>query len=222
MRANRSVFALAISGAILIASSAFALDGTAPITVTNGDVRIVAETCSAGEFITFDGSALTCASPSGATPVKTIQRKTADQSFVKNGSAAAVTDFTGWTFAGGKTYLLEGNIFMEPNVGGSDVSLALINASGTLTGWNFVFEIWCVAGVNKSDFHYTVVSAASTGYLTCDLGTTEDTLVQVRAYVYGGSSDVVMDLFANPVQGGSGSKDYDLKANSTMWIEEVS
>lgn len=202
--------------------AANALEGTAPITVSNGDVGITVPTCSSGQFITGNGSAFTCSAPSTAVPVKTVQRKTADQSFVKNDPVAAVTDFTGWTFTGGKTYLLEGNIFADPNVGGSDVSLALINASGTLTGWNFVFQVWCIAGVQKADFHYTIASAASTGYLTCDLGTTEDTLVQVRAYVYGGSSDVVMDLYAAPVVGGSGVKDYDLKAGSTMWIEEVS
>jgi len=44
MRANRSVFALAISGAILIASSAFALNGTSPVDVTNGTAKIECST----------------------------------------------------------------------------------------------------------------------------------------------------------------------------------
>ena len=53
MRTNRSVLALAITGAILIASSAFALDGTAPVDVSNGTAKIE---CATSNSVVVDAA----------------------------------------------------------------------------------------------------------------------------------------------------------------------
>lgn len=203
--------------------SALAFTTSAPVTVSNGDVGLTVPSCSAGDFLTGNGSNFSCSTPSSSSgPVKTLKRKTSDQAFLESAAGAAVTDLTGFTFSGSKKYEIGGVLHAKQDNNNADVSLALVDdGSGTLTGWKFIFEMTCIAGSNKSDAQWVASDAASTGYITCDLGNTDNQIVRISGYAYGGSSDVTLDLYAQNSASGSGERDYNIEEDSRMWIEEV-
>jgi hypothetical protein len=215
--------------------SAWALGGSAPITVTNGDVGITVPTCAAGEFVSYNGSAFSCSAPAGTSTI--WKRTSSDKTVAEADSASDLTGLTGWTLTKEKYYLFGGQLRYTPATAGTDCPvgflIALTTSDGTVavTANSTVFmNISCVAGVNKSDAIFAGATGAGTSSnFACDLGTTEDVVMTVSGMAYltdgGSGSDFTQGALSMRVEGaatGTGVRTCVWKTNSQMWFKEVS